>query len=247
MVGSLDRNSLLQYKPKNLNTFDNSKLLFKHEYDFNFPEIKTIIRNSFDNINSDYIFLKNKNISLVNKIKNSLGSLLVFGVKSTNINVKFCNTKCNGCIVCKFLYTNDNIIINNFNLPVLSNSNCESINSVYILFCLKCNAFYIGQTSKMIKIRIYQHIRDIKKFKLFQFDKPVALHFNLKGHNYNDDLRFFIFRNNLNHKKGRLNIETQLIHFFLLLNVEILNSFIPTLESIDRFDSLSNKKLFEII
>ena len=68
------------------------------------------------------------------------------------------------CKICDFTERIKFLNLKDFYLPILSNNNCESINSIYIIKCMKCKDFYyIGQT-KHTKIRIKQHILDIKNF-----------------------------------------------------------------------------------
>ena len=61
-----------------------------------------------------------------------------------------------------FDYSNDNAIIdlNTFNLPIMSNSNCKSINLIYIIYCNKCLYYYIGQTNNF-RNRFNAHKRNI--------------------------------------------------------------------------------------
>ncbi len=52
----------------------------------------------------------------------------------------------------------------------------------------------MGETQNTFKQRISQHLDDIYNFIPFRrkFDKEVAVHFNLKGHNYlNDNTLYF--------------------------------------------------------
>ncbi len=54
----------------------------------------------------------------------------------------------------------------------------------------------------------------------------MAQHFNLKTHNYINDLKFLIFKDNLELSE-RLSIENDLINLFLKLRLNILNKIIP--------------------
>ena len=85
----------------------------------------------------------------------------------------------------KFVNSNHYIALkNNFFVPIMDKCDCNSSNIVYIIRCLKCEEFYIGQSSKSVKIRIGQHIRAIKNFKPFlNYTNEVGYHFNLSGHN----------------------------------------------------------------
>ena len=97
-----------------------------------------------------------------------------------------------------------------------NNCTCQSKQVVYIIKCLKCNIYYIGETEGYAYKRISQHISSITKFDYKEtliFKKPVAEHFRLKGHILNRDFRFCIFDKNLN-SKTRLSTESDLILIF---------------------------------
>ena len=82
-------------------------------------------------------------------------------------------------------------LTNNLFIFFKSNSSCSSKEVVYIIKCKKCPYFYIGQTSKTVKDRIYQHLNSIRSFKLFVKHTPVSNHFNLIDHDISDF--FFIY------------------------------------------------------
>ncbi len=75
-----------------------------------------------------------------------------------------------------------------------------------------CNSFYIGQTVD-IDSRLYTHINNIKKFKMFITDKCVAIHFNLKNHNYLRDFSIYIIKKDVTPLNKRLMCES----FFLII------------------------------
>jgi hypothetical protein len=114
--------------------------------------------------------------------------------------------------------------LNGFLLPLLCSSSCDSTNCVYILKCKRCcNTFYIGETSSFRR-RFLQHCNDIKKFIPYYVYTSVSIHFNLKGHNLNNDIAFFIFDSNLNNNTYRFNVESQLINLFKDLKMKLINS-----------------------
>ena len=51
---------------------------------------------------------------------------------------------------------------------------CHSINVIYLITCTNCNAMYIGQTSRPLRTRIAEHLRNI----LTNADTSVSTHFN---------------------------------------------------------------------
>jgi len=108
-------------------------------------------------------------------------------------------SKCNNCRICNFIYKSSFIKLkNNYNFYMLSNGNCNSSNLIYIIICIKCNIFYIGETSNTLCKRISDHLDDIINFIPFEVNtkKEVAYHFNLKPHNYLYDFKCLLFRDN---------------------------------------------------
>ena len=108
------------------------------------------------------------------------------------------------CKTCEFSNNRTFInLTNNFILPISENTSCNSKNVIYIIFCSFCNTFYLGQ-SNCLKDRIYSHIYDIRKFKYpFKEFKSVAVHFNLKYHDYKKHFSFFVLRKDLENLDNR--------------------------------------------
>ena len=99
-----------------------------------------------------------------------------------------------------------------------------------------CNIFYVGQSSKSARVRINQHIKAIINFKPFVNNtNEVGYHFNLKGHNYKRDFRFFIFNDKIIDKFKRLSIETDLINIIQVFNPPIINKMVPSIFKIKTF------------
>ena len=115
-------------------------------------------------------------------------------------------------------------------MPILTNSSCDSMGCIYIIFCLKCDCLYIGETSRSIKTRILEHLRNIKKFgnnleySLANINKfqEIAIHFNERGHPQND-FKFCVFEANVTNNEIRKSIETDLINLCLKVNINIIN------------------------
>ena len=59
--------------------------------------------------------------------------------------------------------------------------NCTTQNVVYMLTCKICNHQYVGQTKRQLKIRIGEHLADIRHKR----DSPVSLHFNKELYSVN--------------------------------------------------------------
>ena len=68
---------------------------------------------------------------------------------------------------------------------------CTSKNAIYIIVCQRCSQLYIGETGNPAKIRITQHLSNIR----LKRNTPVSDHFNSKDHSISD-LKFFVLLSN---------------------------------------------------
>ena len=189
-----------------------------------------IVYNSFESINNLFNLTDNglKTISVGNSINPNLGSIFVHNRKSTLNNFNYFSKPCIliNCKVCEFLYIRDSIKFNkDFCLPIQNESDCNSIGCIYIIYCNLCNCYYIGETGKSLKVRLKQHIYKIKTFVPYEgAPTEISTHFNLNGHNYLNHLSVFIYKSEIMNKLTRLNLESELIHFYLLTGNKVLNS-----------------------
>ena len=69
-------------------------------------------------------------------------------------------------------------------------TSCELSDIVYLITCIKCNKYYVGETGCGFRHRMYEHILSVKKPKE-SGSTPVSRHFLDKGHSVYD-LRFSI-------------------------------------------------------
>jgi hypothetical protein len=224
MVLNLDRNKLLPYKEKK--DFLNNNLFLRIPFDKNFSEINNIVKKTWSDLSSEgnYIF-KNFDLTILNTMQPNLISLFIFNFNFPSIKT-FYFRKCQkkDCKTCNFASTDKYILLKNyFYFPIECLSNCSTINCIYIIRCIKCNCFYIGET-KNIKQRIYNHIYSIKSFKPYiKKNSCISFHFNLLGHNYLKDFKFYVFLNNIENDKERFKFEKLTIEFFNKLEIKILN------------------------
>ena len=231
MVSKLDRDLLLEYKPKKTINFNNTFIL-KHKYDCNITNFKDLAYKAFNSFKKEKIEFKDFKLMVINTMQNNLSSLLVHNFKYPQISKKFykkCNNK--NCKTCLFSNNKEKIFLtNNFILPIFDNSNCDSKNLIYFIFCSFCNTFYIGQTLDLKK-RMYKHIYYIKTFVAFS-DKTtsVSTHFNLKHHDYVKHFSFFVFREKIIDLNARLNCESFLLNLCKRLDVKLMNEHIPILK-----------------
>lgn len=236
LVSNIERESLIPYKSKK-DLSSKNNILFFSTYDNSIKNLKNLIHTSV------YKTFKDSNILIkpISLIQNNLGSILIHNKLLNSKNILFFTKPCNLCKICKFVNQKKYILIRNLKIPLFCNSTCDSKNVVYFIFCSKCNIYYIGETSKTIKERIYQHLYSISKFSkninlsLSHFDQcsPVGEHFSRIDHSL-DHFSFFVFQNNLIDSVVRKSVENNLINLFIKLNQTILNKLIPNFNNINK-------------
>jgi len=88
----------------------------------------------------------------------------------------------NKCLTCKAIQNQDKFesYTHNKTYPILTNSNCNSQNLIYLITCSLCDKQYVGETSNPLRTRLNQHRSDIKTKK----PTSIALHFNSEEHSY---------------------------------------------------------------
>ncbi len=226
-IGKQCRNSLIPYKSKK--TFSHAdSIWFGLSYDMNFKTLNTNIINAFSSLSNNK--LDGLHIKLFNTISPNLASLFVFGNNSKcSVNkTRACNET--GCATCQYVSDHRYIRLGKqMFVPFVDKSNCNSKNVVYIVKCKLCTQFYIGQTIN-IRDRIKQHLRSIRKFKIFiHYTSEIGIHFNKYGHNFLNDFEFSIYSSNIDNKEDRLSIESDLIHYFVTFHDrQILNTYRPS-------------------
>ena len=249
MVARMNRDSLICYKEKKKIDMENN-IIFKFPYDFNFIDSKRVLTKSFNNIKTKYDYLKDKKLRIINYIQPNIGRLLVHNLPiNMNIYKTFKYFRCSyeHCRVCPF--SSDQYYIkfdNNFYLPLCMNTSCKSKGFIYIIKCNLCsNIFYIGESGRTVQERIYEHIKDINKFKPYYIYKNVSFHFNLIGHDYRQHLLFYVFKNNCDDLYTRRYYETMLIYIFLKNSNILLNDEKDCNFSFNRFYNLKYKNMFK--
>jgi hypothetical protein len=214
-ISNIDRSILLPYKEKNNNIDFSKNIPFFFIFNCNFSNFNNILFNSYKDICKQFPILNNFSLKLINNIDINLQNNLVHNFNFSFPSIKK-TSKCNNCRICNFIYKSSFIKLkNNHNLYMLSNGNCNSSNLIYIIICMKCNIFYIGETSNTLCKRISDHLDDIINFIPFEVNtnKEVAFHFNLKPHNYLYDFKCLLFRDNFSDDLNRKSAELDLVNF----------------------------------
>jgi len=225
IIGSIDLEKLIPYKEKK-EYCKNNKINCKIIFDFNYIDIKKDLNNFFNSIVNNETC---KHFNFINVTQNNLFKILNY---NNNINFfnKYKTSSCDKCCNCIYASNSYNINTKNYNIPITCNENCKAINCIYILKCAKCDVLYIGQTNNFYK-RLCNHISMIKNYyKIYNSNNcciEVAKHFNTCNHNIKEDLKFYIFKNNIKSNEIRRFIENDLINICIKLNIKIINDYIP--------------------
>ena len=139
---------------------------------------------------------------------------------------KYIYSKCKNsqCLTCSFSLNNNGVETGNFSLPLKRKSSCDSSGIVYIIFCTLCNSFYIGQSSRTVKLRLNEHINGIKRLDR-NMDKHVsdtAIHFTSSNHILEEHFRFVVYDTDLA-DSVRFSAETDLINLFMNNGCSLIN------------------------
>jgi hypothetical protein len=230
-IGDKKRDDLLPYKSKITVNTDRKNLFLFFKFNTNSSNMKNHFVLSFNNVKNKYDVLREKKLFFVNNIDVNIGSLLIHNFKFNSF-IKYNFNKCNNpsCKICVFSNSFFCIKSKNFLLPFKANSNCDSKSFIYIIHCKRCNIFYIGESSRTVKLRIGEHIKGIVNFQKnlqnhlanLSNCSETAIHFNLRGHCLENDFEFNIFNCDLD-DETRWSTETDLINIFLTRKIPILN------------------------
>jgi hypothetical protein len=228
MVSELDREQILPYKMKS-NSFDYfENIFFKLPFSFNYLNVDRFFQNYNKDSNYFSSFLNFYKVKLIYSMDNNLSKIFTHNfkvIKTTSLRYYKCNkTSCKHCL---YANTSPFIKLNDFYLPMMCNSTCRNLNIIYIIYCKSCPHLYIGQTNCLRK-RFNIHKRNILTNNL-NIDSDlndginVVKHFNQNDHNLRNNFGFLIFKNNIENLNDRLNLENQLQHLCLTLNIPLLN------------------------
>ena len=236
-IGQENRSILLPYKDKTTKKLNSNLVKTFFDHDNNFVMIKDLFLKSFFELTRIYGWMSDLEPFFIYKIKPNLSYLCVH-LMSFNYNLQTCRTiSCSkNCKICMYINTDFYISLDGFILPMLSNATCDSCNLVYIIVCLRCKVFYIGETSKSLNVRISQHLNGIKRFiPYLNIENEVAQHFRKIGHIIQHDFRVSVFKDKLEDTTIRRSVEMDLIFLFKnVFNYAILNSKINNLQNLNK-------------
>ena len=165
-VGNNDRVNLLPYK-KRLNKDRNENMFFFLKINSFCKDLKRNLVAAVDKTKNDNRCMKNSKLYVVNQIDTNIGSLLIHNAKQPDYNKMYKYTKCkkSNCKICKYSTSNYYLKDKRFILPIMNHSNCNSEGIVYIIKCNRCARYYIGDSKRKAKLRINEHLNNIKRFQ----------------------------------------------------------------------------------
>jgi hypothetical protein len=228
-ISLVERSSLLPYKAKKNKFAQNKRIIFfKFPFDLNLSNINVPFRTAFNAISSSKEII-GSNFKLIFNMQNNLASIFIhefqlFSIR--NFRYKKCLDK--KCSVCFYANENAFIVVNNFYVPIMADSSCKSKDILYIITCIKCNQYYIGQ-SMSVGSRLKTHFKCIRLKRTTSNCVCVMEHFNSPGHHTLENFTFNIFNVDITDLFKRLSLETHLIHLFLKIGAILINDFIPSL------------------
>ena len=182
-VSNQDRQSLLQYKERS----SGDRVPMITTYHSVLKDLNTILKKHIP------ILYANKRMADVFKEPPMAAFRRPRNLKDMVVRTKLKNPLPNGgfktcsdkrCLMCKHTSST-----NSFESPVtgrsyriLGETSCRSDNCIYLISCKICQKQYVGETGD-IRRRINNHRSTIKTKRV---QEPVAEHFNLEGHSWED-------------------------------------------------------------
>lgn len=137
-------------------------------------EINTKIKRNFNTIVQNSGTLKKYKIISAFRRNKNLGDLLVH----SRLKSQQERTKTTACPEYKYKKWVSNKITNEV-FPISPNLNYNSKNCIYLIYCIKCQAHYVGETGNSIATRITQHRYNIRRAK--ETNTHIVQHFKRHG------------------------------------------------------------------
>ena len=196
-ITSLDRNEVLQYKPKK----KNDRVPFVITFHPRLRKLGSVLHKYF------YLLQTNERLKrafpespmVAFRRLHNLKDMLVHSSTTVEISQKD-TAKCMGnrCKCCQNMVESKSFMINQKNHKTLNGGTCKSSNLIYGVKCKQCeNSWYIGETGMRLHERMNQHRYSIGKFKKGENvdkgnDTGLSEHFAMEGHNFERDAEIYI-------------------------------------------------------
>ena len=179
----LDRQSLLQYREKPTG----SRVPMVTTYHPVLKDLTNILKKHIPILHS------NKRMSEVFKDPPMMAFRRPRNLKDMVVRTKLTNPLPNGvfkictdgrCLMCKHSASTDSFEshVTGRSYKILGDTSCHTNNCIYLISCKVCGKQYVGETGDLRR-RINNHRSTIKTKRI---QEPVAEHFNLAGHKWQD-------------------------------------------------------------
>ena len=174
-IGKIKRMDMLEYKDKNIIKSTKNMFFAGNEYNKLIVNKSSLFDVSFLQTQTNFTWLENYKLKFYFLISANIFSLLIHN-RHLNNKMHF-TRKClyDNCKFCNFVNPNSYIFLKNgFTFPIKDSCNCQSSNVVYIIRCILCNVFYVGQTKRRAVERLNENFEDIKNFVLLYVQVRLA-------------------------------------------------------------------------
>ena len=178
---------ILTYRPEYVRTEQNLYTVLNtlwNTYVNNYEVFKTTFGNSTPKI----VFKKGQNLSNIlirakysnNTIANTSTENLIqcLAELASENNIKYRVDKCNSirCKLCTHIQTDSSFHSSTTQqtFAITENMNCGSIDTIYLITCIKCKKQYVGESHRPLRERFNNHRSDIK----LQKNTAIGKHFN---------------------------------------------------------------------
>jgi hypothetical protein len=188
-VISLKQDDLLEVKPRRDDKID--RVILTLEYNPANPDILGIINSEWHLLEASSKLTRlfpNKPM-LAHKRSPNLSDTLVRATTEypkveklvTKFNCNEVSCKRKYCPLCPSKSSQGHIqsMLTKQSYRTVNKVSCETKNVIYCLNCTKCGKQYVGETKRSFRIRINEHLGDIRNHRNY---KPVAKHFNSRNH-----------------------------------------------------------------
>ena len=195
---TFDRKELLKENVKNKT---NGIPLILLTYNRTLPNVKKVIRNNcnliqiykeFQDIFQQIPILpyrRNKNLHDLLGCKNNVNNRVQKNSKNKiGFSTKYFSKSENPC--CKQIVHSNSFTSNitKRTYSIFYNLDCKSKLVIYLMGCILCHIQYIGKSETQLNLRLNKHRKVVSRQKA----PPLDQHFNLPGHNFNQNAKFIL-------------------------------------------------------
>ena len=174
-----NQEQLLTAKTRNQDTAQ--PIIYVTKFNPNGPDINKILQDNKNTLLNHPHTEQLQNFMVAYRRPKNLRDILVHSklTEKTNTSGTY---RCRNCNICQYVKEGPFFYANQIRYRTTGCINCNTDYIIYMIECRQCQLKYIGQTSKNIRTRIYQHLRDI----INHSNTSVAQHFTSQRHTLSD-------------------------------------------------------------